>query len=245
MSGRNVPICPKCDIPLIREMKGALVADVCPNCGGMLLSREAWMVARKDWDSALALEDAYSDTNPMPVIALETLCPNCQVPMEQFYPPDAPSLSLELCPQCGSLWLDDGELGKLVEALKSRRPPTTVPVTGEEEREQVLETELVYCANCGRENFSDAERCWACGEPLVPEQPPLPKPIQTVAEILSMVVGGAGAILFGLFVARPQGDKLAAAGLILMVIGLSSLATLRRLWRRGKGTSFFPTYSDQ
>jgi Zn-finger nucleic acid-binding protein len=77
---RRVPVCPKCDVPLIREMKGSLEADVCPTCGGMLLSQEAWKIARDDWDSALALENAYTDTNPMPVLALEMLCPNCQIP---------------------------------------------------------------------------------------------------------------------------------------------------------------------
>jgi Zn-finger nucleic acid-binding protein len=162
--------------------------------------------------------------------------------MQQFYPPEAPNLPFDLCPQCGSLWLDDGELGKLVEVIRSRRQrPTTVPIEGEEEQ-QVFATDFVYCANCGRENFPDAEKCWACGEPLVPEQPLLPQPIQTFAEIASMMVGGAGAVLFGLFVTKPQGDKIAALGLALMVVGLLSLAALRRLWRRGRGT-IFPTYS--
>ncbi len=162
--------------------------------------------------------------------------------MEQFYPPEAPNLSLDLCTQCGALWLDDGELGKLVDVLRLRRARTTSPV-GEEETSETLTTDWVYCANCGRENFADSERCWACGEPLIPETPPLPTPLQVAAEVTSMMVSGAGAVLFGLFVARPQGDKWAAIGLALMVIGLAFLAALRRLWRRGRGTTIFPTYS--
>jgi len=241
---RSVPLCPKCDVPLIRDMKGALVADVCPQCGGMFLSREAWKVVREDWESAIALEEAYSDTNPMPIIALEMLCPTCQVPMTQFYPPEAPNLSLDLCPQCGSLWLDDGELGKLIDVFRSRRARETLPV-GDEGAAETLTAEKVYCANCGRENFADSERCWACGEPLVPEPPPLPSPFQIAAEILSMTVGGAGAVLFGMFVAKPQGDKWAAVGLLMLIVGLTSLAALRRLWRRGRGTTIFPTYSGQ
>jgi len=242
MPRRRVPVCPKCDVPLIQEMKGALEADVCPTCGGMFLSPEAWKIAREDWDSALALENAYADANPIPVLALEMLCPNCQIPMQQFYPSDAPNLPFDLCPQCGSLWLDDGELGKFVEVIRSRRQQlTTAPIEGEEEQ-QVFVADFVYCANGGRENFPDAEKCWACGEPLVPEQLPLPRPIQTFAEIASMMVGGTGAVLFGFFVAKPQGDKIAALGLVLMVVGLISLAALRRLWRRGRGT-IFPTYS--
>lgn len=237
----RTPLCPKCEVPLIRDMKGALVADVCPKCAGMLLSREAWKVVREDWESALALENAYTDTNPMPILALEMLCPICQVPMGQFYPQEAPNLPIDRCSQCGSLWFDDGELGKLVDVLRSRRGRETSPV--ERETEENLPAEWVYCANCGRENFSDSDKCWACGEPLVPESPPLPAPLQTAAEILSMVVGGAGAVLFGLFVARHQGDKWAAIGLALMIVGLTSLAALRRLWRRGRGTTIFPTYS--
>lgn len=238
----GVPLCPKCDVPLIRDMKGALMADVCPKCGGMLLSHEAWKIAREDFESGLALENAYSDTNPMPILALEMLCPICQVPMEQFYPPEAPNLPIDLCPQCGSLWFDDGELGKLVEVIRSRKMRATLPV-GEEEASETPITEWVYCAHCGRENFADSEKCWACGEPLVPESLPLPAPLQTAAEILSMTISGAGAVLFGMFVTKPQGDKWAAIGLALMIIGLTSLAALRRLWRRGKGTTIFPTYS--
>ncbi len=232
--------CPKCNVPLIRDIKGMLEADVCPTCGGMLLSREAWKIAREDWESALALENAYADTNPMPILALEMLCPICQVPMEQFYPPDAPNLPIDLCTQCGSLWFDDGELGKLVDVIRSRQAKATLP---EEETEGTPTIGWVYCANCGRENFADSEKCWACGEPLVPESPPLPAPFQIAAEIMSMTVGGAGAVLFGLFVAKPHGDKWAALGLVLMVVGLASLAALRRLWRRSGGTTIFPTYS--
>ncbi len=239
---RNVPICPKCHVPLIREVKGKLEADVCPQCGGMLLSREAWKVVREDLDSALDLENAYSDNNPMPVLALEMLCPNCEFLMEQFFPPEAKNLPLEICTQCGSLWLDDGELGKLVETIRSRQSLTTTPAESDEMGE-VQSMGWVYCAHCGRENFADSERCWACGEILIPEQPPLPMTLQITAEVLSMMVGGAGAVLFGFFVAKPQGERWAAIGLLMLIVGLLGLAVLRRLYRRGKGTPLFPTYS--
>ncbi|MCS7192061.1 MAG: zf-TFIIB domain-containing protein [Armatimonadetes bacterium] len=233
-------ICPKCHIPMVREMKGALEADVCPQCGGMFLSREAWQMAKEDWELALELEKAYEDTNPMPILVLEMFCPNCQILMEQFFLPEAPNLPVELCVQCGSLWFDDGELGKLIETIRLRQPRTTMPLESEEKSQVV---EKVYCAHCGRENFFDSERCWACGEILIPERTPLPPTLQIAAEVLSMMIGGAGAILFGFFVTKPQGDKWAALGLLMLVIGLLSLAVLRRLWRRGRGTPLFPTYS--
>lgn len=240
MLRRRMLICPKCHIPLIREMKGMLEADVCPQCGGMLLSREAWGLVRRDWESALALEKDYEDMNPMPVLALEILCPNCQVEMEQFFPPEAPNLPVEFCIQCGSLWFDDGELGKLIEIIRSRQSKTDVPFESEGEVQVV---EKVYCAHCGRENFSDSEKCWACGEILIPERTPLPSKLQIAAEVLSMMVGGAGAVLFGFFVAKPKGDKWATLGLLMLIVGLLILAVLRRLWRRGRGTPLFPTYS--
>ncbi|MCS7263637.1 MAG: zf-TFIIB domain-containing protein [Armatimonadetes bacterium] len=235
---KRVMVCPKCHVPLIHEKKGSLEADVCLQCGGMLLSMEVWKLIREDWESALALENTYEDNNPMPVLALEMLCPNCKIPMEQFFPKEAPNLPVEICVQCGSLWFDDGELGKLVEVIRSNSKPMTEPIEGE-----VQTISWVYCSHCGRENFSDSEKCWACGEILIPEQPPLPKPLQTAAEVLSMMVGGAGAILFGFFVTKPQSDKWAAFGLLMLIIGLLGLAVLRRLWRRGRGTPLFPTYS--
>ncbi len=237
----KVPLCPKCQVPLLQDMKGALTADVCPQCGGMLLSFEAWRIVQEDWEAALALENAYADTNPMPILVLEMVCPLCEAVMEPFYPPQAPNLSVDRCPQCGSVWLDDGELGKLVEAMRSHRPLEVEE--GAEEPAAVVER--VYCAHCGRENFADRDKCWACGEPLLPEAPPLPPPLQAAAEIVSMLTGGTGAIMFGLFVSKPQGEKWAALGLVLMIVGFIALASLRRLWRRGRSTPFFPTYSDQ
>ncbi len=243
----SVPLCPKCEVLLVRDLKGALEADVCPQCGGMLLSRQGWHLALEDWESALALENTYTDNNPMPILALEVLCPLCREPMTPVYPPEAPNLPVDMCLQCGSFWLDDGELGRLVEAVRTRAHQATPKETGKPETEGVPLSEMawVYCTHCGRQNFADAEKCWACGEPLEPERPPLSAPWQVVAEVMSMTVGGAGAVLFGLFVTRPQGEKLAAFGLGLMVIGLFSLATLRRLWRRGRKAPFFPTFSDQ
>ncbi len=243
----SVPLCSKCHVPLLQDQKGSLVADVCPQCGGVLLSREAWHLAQQDWASALAMDEAYSDSNPMPVLVLEMPCPYCGVGMTTFYPLVAPNLSLELCPQCGAVWLDDGELSKLAEAVRARHPSTPAPLEpGQEEPVEVeVAVERIYCAHCGRENFSDALRCWACGELLVPEEPPLPQPLQTVAELMSIGVSGLGAVLFGWFLHKPQGGKWAALGLSLMVLGLALLAALRRLWRRGKSTPIFPTYSDQ
>lgn len=229
-----------------RKAKGTLTADGCPQCGGLLLTRSAWDRLREDLDAATALEHAFTDNTPMPVLILEMACPQCGMMMESIRPTEVPNMEFKMCLQCGCFWLDDGELGKLVQALRSRQRTAPFPTQDATDKASLLSPiEWVYCAQCGRENFPDAEECWACGELLVPEPPILPMPLQRLAELLSMAVGGAGAVLFGIFVARPNGEKWAGLGLALLLTGLLGLAALRRLWRRGKGAPFFPTYSGQ
>ncbi len=236
--------CPKCAVPMERKAEGTLTVDGCPQCGGLLLARAAWDRLGDDLEAAMALEHAFTDNTPIPVLSLEMACPQCGMTMESVRPPEVPNMEFEMCLQCGGLWLDDGELGKVVQALRSRRRMAPFPAQDATDKAaSPLPAEWVYCAQCGRENFPDADECWACGKPLVPEPPTLPIPLQRLAELLSMAVGGTGAVLFGMFVARPNGEKWAGLGLALLLTGLLGLAALRRIWRRGKGAPFFPTYS--
>jgi Zn-finger nucleic acid-binding protein len=151
---------------------------------------------------AFALEDAFADQTPIPLLASEMPCPLCGALMERAFLAVAPSMEIERCPQCGLIWLDDGELAKLGQTLQRSVPSAPTDEQAGETPATAPPT-WVYCAHCGRENFSDATECWACGEPLVPEQPPLPGFAQRMAEWVAMALGGTGAILFGTFVARP------------------------------------------
>lgn len=234
--------CPKCGIALDRKKVRELTAEGCPKCGGIWLDKIAWEQVRNDLDGALELERVFVDYNPMPVIGIDLLCPQCNLALQPFRPMDAPNMEFDFCSNCGGLWLEDGELGKLIQVLRQHRP-TTKPIDKDEEVQ--LTFDWVQCAECGRENFPDAEECWACGKPLTPMPPVLPAPLQFIVELTTMLVGGTGAVLFALFITRPGGEKLAGLGLGLLLLGVLGLGAIRRVWKRPGGSGFFPTYSGQ
>jgi Zn-finger nucleic acid-binding protein len=235
-------LCPKCGLPLRRWAVDTAVAEGCLQCGGVLVSPSVYQFLRHNPSAASVLDDAFADQSPIPLLASEMPCPQCGALMQSLYLAEAPNVSVERCPDCGVFWFDDGELTKLAQAL-SHRPSLGAPPEETVEDEAVL-PEIIHCAHCGRENFSDALECWACGEPLTPEPPPLPSFWHRLTEGLTMLIGGAGALLFSLFIVRPKGEVWAAVGLVLMVSGLSGLALLRRTWRRPRRSGIFPGFSE-
>lgn len=235
-------VCPKCELPLRRWTVGTLVAEGCLQCGGVFLSPQTYRALWQDPSAAQLLEEAFADQSPIPLLAVEMPCPQCGTAMQTTYLPEAPNVGIERCPQCGYLWFDDGELGKV--AQLAQRRPSTDALSNQPAEEPLSLPDIIHCAHCGRENFSDALECWACGEPLVPEAPSLPSFWHRLAEGLSMVVGGIGALLFGLFVSRPRSEAWAAIGMMLMLGGLGALALLRRTWHRPRRSGVFPGFSE-
>lgn len=240
MGGRRV--CPKCGLPLRRWAVGTLIAEGCLQCGGVFLSPPTYRALWQEPSAARLLEDAFADQSPIPLLAAQMPCPQCGIAMQATYLPEAPNVGVERCPQCGYLWFDDGELEKL--AQSAQRRPSTDALSDQPTEESLSPPDIVHCAHCGRENFSDALECWACGEPLVPEALPLPSLWHRLVEGLSMMVGGIGALLFGLFVTRPRGEVWAAIGMVLMLGGLGALALLRRTWHRPRRSGVFPGFSE-
>ena len=49
------------------------------------------------------------------------LCPNCKVPLTMS---DRQGVEVDYCPQCRGVWLDRGELDKIVERSASYGPPS-------------------------------------------------------------------------------------------------------------------------
>ncbi|MFA0751098.1 MAG: hypothetical protein SLRJCFUN_001501 [Candidatus Fervidibacter sp.] len=236
-------LCPKCGLPLRRWAAGSVTAEGCLQCGGVLVVASMYRRLWQDPSAASVLEDAFADQSPLPLLVSELPCPHCGALMQPAYLTEAPNVQVVRCPDCGALWFNDGELAKLAQAASHRPSVGASPEEPAEETATPL-PQIVYCAHCGRENFSDALECWACGEPLTPEPPPLPSLWFRLMEGLSMLVGGAGALLFGFFVARPKGEVLAAVGMVLMVSGLGGLALLRRTWRRPRRSGIFPGFSE-
>lgn len=51
-------------------------------------------------------------------------CPNCAVPLSMS---DRAGIEIDFCPQCRGVWLDRGELDKIIERSASEQPAAAPP----------------------------------------------------------------------------------------------------------------------
>jgi Zn-finger nucleic acid-binding protein len=101
--------------------------DVCPNCAGIWFDAEELhtLLAR----DPLALSELEDKTVPQVGQKLAGpspwLCPNNQIPLQQYqYLYDSPVV-LHACPQCGGFFVEEDELGKMQQWLDQSRKPMT------------------------------------------------------------------------------------------------------------------------
>jgi Zn-finger nucleic acid-binding protein len=73
------------------------------------------------------LEEAVVPSGaPVPVNQKVRRCPNTGTLLQPFHYLYDPPIVLDECPECGGVWVDDGELAKMLDWLaKSRAPITT------------------------------------------------------------------------------------------------------------------------
>lgn len=55
------------------------------------------------------------------------LCPACRVPLSMS---ERQGVEIDFCPQCRGVWLDRGELDKLIERSERAAPPASAPAAG-------------------------------------------------------------------------------------------------------------------
>lgn len=112
--------CPRCQVQLQSVDVAELTIELCPRCEGSFydfaeLSR---LFSNSERELRQSLLAATLDAEGNREVDLEApaACPRCGEVMErQHYLSDCPVL-VDQCPQHG-FWLDDGELGKLMDHL--------------------------------------------------------------------------------------------------------------------------------
>ena len=60
-------------------------------------------------------------------------CPVCKVPLVMS---DRQGVEIDYCPQCRGVWLDRGELDKIIERSAQEAPPAAAPARGPDSYEQ-------------------------------------------------------------------------------------------------------------
>lgn len=136
MSGR---ICIKCSEALTRQRVEGVEIDCCEGCGGLWLDKgEIWQLSegsqgaldalRKQLRAAAPESSAgapygeYEVLTPPNASPLDTPCPACEgkLALARLGP-----VQVEHCTVCEGLYLDRGELDKVVKVMKDKGNPLT------------------------------------------------------------------------------------------------------------------------
>jgi Zn-finger nucleic acid-binding protein len=108
--------CPVCNIHLMHAWIGETAALNCPRCRGILLEQNAFLITLR----YLRARSKSPSIQPGPV-RLEELkrhirCPYCRMEMDA-HPYGGPgNIVVDNCPHCTVIWLDPGEVSRVIRA---------------------------------------------------------------------------------------------------------------------------------
>ena len=166
--------CPRCDHALTETDYGGIRVDGCHGCGGVWFDGHELTVATQQSAGLHHLEQQFapgtSDQRRQ-----QMSCPNCPVELVAFQFPHSPGITLDGCPQCKGIWVDDGELTAIADRLSkaqteaARRPaPAAAPRPATTDarakaRQALSFLKNVQCTGCQQLNPEGSLMCWACG----------------------------------------------------------------------------------
>ncbi len=105
--------CPRCKIPLLTEQHGDIVMERCEMCGGRFLAPED-LRAILDLIHLPAQGPARRQGIDLTDVSEDAPCPHCDGAMEPFNYAGDSGIILDKCPNCGGLWLDNGDLERVL-----------------------------------------------------------------------------------------------------------------------------------
>lgn len=158
--------CPRCQGVLRQHVFGAVTVDGCEACGGLWFdTSELAHLARGGQETVVAAEEVFAPPLPTAQNAqAEGQCPRCHVELYAFQFEHTPEVTLDACPQCRGVWIDDGELAAIGRRLAPAQGAAEEPRSIRRSvRQAVGFMQRVKCERCGEENPQSARVCWACG----------------------------------------------------------------------------------
>lgn len=106
--------CPACSHLLEQQHHGQIMIQICSTgCGGM------W-IRQSDLETLTLtprlVERIHQSSSGILVIQepRARICPDCQIPLEAWLVHGSESVEIDTCPQCSGIWLDQGELQRIV-----------------------------------------------------------------------------------------------------------------------------------
>lgn len=113
---REAPSCPACGVPLAAATVSGRSAHYCERCRGLLLERATFVdvvQTRRAWATSAPREPGPLDKRDLD---REAACPRCGARMatHPYYGPGR--IVIDTCDGCDLVWLDPGELDRVLDA---------------------------------------------------------------------------------------------------------------------------------
>jgi Zn-finger nucleic acid-binding protein len=106
-------LCPVCQSNLEAKTVADASVDVCPRCGGVFFDQDELAAAKRSGLAKLDAEIECREKVEEP--KGPKLCPKCRVGMDAYRYQYTSNIVLDTCPDCGGVWVDDGELSRMEE----------------------------------------------------------------------------------------------------------------------------------
>ena len=112
--------CPTCKIALETKSAGPVEVDACPQCQGVWYEGEELRLAKDASDSDLNWLDfeIWKDWDSLELKLKKMACPGCNQNLVGVRYAKTP-VEVDCCPACKAIWLEEGELAAIVDALKA------------------------------------------------------------------------------------------------------------------------------
>ena len=120
--------CPNCQIDLKRlDLKG-IVLDHCEQCDGLWFDKGELERAKNEKDRKLTGFDfpLWTETEKVKAKKGTRACPTCRENLVIINYAGYADVPIDICPRCQGVWLDKGELDKIVSHLEELKKEVTL-----------------------------------------------------------------------------------------------------------------------
>ena len=110
--------CPRCTTSLVTRTVAELEVEECPSCNGLWLEAGTLRRLKDEADPDLAWLDFELWKHPerFEITERPIRCPSCDIPLAAVEYGDT-GVTVDFCTRCRGVWLDEDELGRIVDRL--------------------------------------------------------------------------------------------------------------------------------
>jgi len=139
--------------------------DGCDSCGGLWFDQDELAQLGRAGGDVLATAEVTFEPSLAPAGGVRGAmsCPRCSVALFPFEFRHTPGVTLDACPKCRGIWVDDQELAAIGRRTTPSAASAASPTVRETARRGAGFLLRVTCPSCQEDNPSDALVCWACG----------------------------------------------------------------------------------